>query len=293
VSAQTDESSAPSVAQWVADIRGRSAHGRLGKSASRMLATIVREPHFASYATTGELATRANINPSSVTRVSQALGYEGWPDLRGSLREVYVRSVSADGVEARPSSASGSVVEQLIQHDIENVSGLQNPKTRAAIEAVGARVARSRRILVVGSGLGSVPADVFGHLGLIAGLDVRVALGAATSQIAAVQLLGAGDCLVAVNVWRTTRTLRQLVALARSRAVAVCLLTDIEGSRLEAHADEVVVASTASAGPAPSLVALTSVAHAVLLSAAGGDALAHAHGVEQAWDAAGLIDDDE
>lgn len=144
--------------------------------------------------------------------------------------------------------------------------------------------------MIAGSGLAAAPAAVLAHLSLIAGRDLRTALGSATSQVSEVLRLTRGDVLMLINVWRTTGLQYQLAELARERGITVCLMTDLAGSRLERFADHVIVASTESVGRVPSVTAMTSAAAAIL---AAGDLADHAprvRQVERAWNALGLMD---
>src|SRR5947199_10488034 len=50
-----------------------------------------------AFQTAEELARRANTSSSTVVRFSQALGFEGFPELQGSAREEYPRRVATGG----------------------------------------------------------------------------------------------------------------------------------------------------------------------------------------------------
>src|SRR5919201_1796060 len=58
----------------------------------------------AAFQTAEELARRANTSSSTVVRFSQALGFDGFPELQASAREEYRRMRSAAGAEAEPLS---------------------------------------------------------------------------------------------------------------------------------------------------------------------------------------------
>src|SRR6266513_2566764 len=59
----------------------------------------------AAFQTAEELARRANTSSSTVVRFSQALGFEGFPELQASAREEYRRRV-ASGAETAGAKAS-------------------------------------------------------------------------------------------------------------------------------------------------------------------------------------------
>lgn len=255
------------------------------------MSVVSRQPEFASYASIGEIAARADIHPSSVTRVTQAFGFEGWPAFRRSVRAVYIGSaVSADRARrAEPTS----VAERSVAHDVDNVDALRDAHTQRDIEAIGHALAASPRTVVIGSGLAAAPAAVLGHLGLLGGLDVRVCVGSATTQAAQIAHLGPEDCVIAINVWRVTTVLYSLMQAAQDRGVTVCLLTDVAASRLSHMATHVVVTQTGSVGAVPSVTAMTAVAQAITLVAAGPEQLSRARSVERTWDSLGLMDQHE
>ena len=63
-----------------------------------------------AFQTAEELARRANTSSSTVVRFSQALGFEGFPELQGSAREEYRRRHERSGTA---SGRPAAVVEPL------------------------------------------------------------------------------------------------------------------------------------------------------------------------------------
>src|SRR3954466_12551668 len=71
-----------------------------------------------AFQTAEELARRANTSSSTVVRFSQALGFEGYPELQGSAREEYRRRV-ANGQAGGPGQGSGAPLFSLDQNEFE------------------------------------------------------------------------------------------------------------------------------------------------------------------------------
>src|ERR687885_697335 len=67
-----------------------------------------------AFQTAEELARRANTSSSTVVRFSQALGFEGFPELQGSAREEYRRRV-AQGLTG--ATSGNGVAEPLFSLD--------------------------------------------------------------------------------------------------------------------------------------------------------------------------------
>src|SRR3954467_5512675 len=65
----------------------------------------------AAFQTAEELARRANTSSSTVVRFSQALGFEGFPELQNAARDEYRR------MHATPTATTGAAVAPLFSLD--------------------------------------------------------------------------------------------------------------------------------------------------------------------------------
>jgi DNA-binding MurR/RpiR family transcriptional regulator len=234
-----------SIEAWLA---GRTTRGALGPQAERVAHVLVRAPQFASYASAREVAERAGVNVSTVVRTAQQLGFDGWPQLREELRARYLASVSSGELSASPAADPAA---QMLRQDATNITALATPDNLAAIRATARAVKAARRTLVISSGSGAGPAHILSYLGTIAGHDIQLALGSATSQAVHVARLEPGDCLITINIWRLTRTLRGLTRLARERGATVSVLTDLGSSPLAEYADHLGAGPADVAGTRP------------------------------------------
>lgn len=270
---------------WLAD---RTAPGALGPQAERVAHVLVRAPQFAGYSSAREVAERAGVNVSTVVRTAQQLGFEGWPQLREELRARYLASVSSGELSMSPAADPAA---QTLRQDVTNIGALATPDNLAAIRATAQAVKAARRTLVISSGSGAGPAHVLSHLGGIAGHDVQLALGAATGQAVQVARLEPGDCLITINIWRLTRTLRGLTRLARERGATVCVLTDLRSSPLAEYADHLIVTPVESVQAGPSLTAMVAAVQAVLSELADDDAVRASGRVQRMWQELDLMDD--
>lgn len=208
-------------------LRNQEGYAALGPQAERVVRVLVREPHFASYASAREVAERAGANTSTVVRTCQQLGFEGWPALREGLRGLYLDRLT--GTEGAPSHAQDAAARALHQ-DAANLQSLNTTESVEAIREIAEAIRTARRTLIVGSGSAAGPAHILAHLGAIMGYDIQLALGAPTVQAVRLSHLQAGDCVIAINIWRLTRALRGLTRLAREQGATVCVLTDLRSS---------------------------------------------------------------
>ncbi|MEV0281287.1 MurR/RpiR family transcriptional regulator [Streptomyces sp. NPDC050610] len=270
-------------------LRNQEGHAALGPQAERVVRVLVREPRFASYASAREVAERAGANTSTVVRACQQLGFDGWPALREGLRSLYLDGLAGVG---GPSNSAQDAAVRMLQRDAANLQTLMTAESVEAIRGVAEAVRSARRTLVVGSGTAAAPAHVLGHLGAVMGYDIELALGAPTVQAVRLSRLQAGDCVIAISVWRLTRALRGLTRLAREQGATVCVLTDLHSSPLAEDADHLLVTPIEGLHSTPSLTAMVSAVQAIVAElGSSADRLRSVGRVEHAWNTLDLMDD--
>lgn len=264
----------------------------LGPAASRVVDILATQPHVASYASTADLAGRANVNVATVVRTARQLGFSGWPELRLELRSRYLASLSATQMLAEHTGTAGDPTTDALRRDIENLEILSRTIDTDAVRATAAAICSAQRTIAVGSGTFAAPVVHLAHACTSMGLDVQVERHFGTQLANTVNRLGAADCLVAVNFWWLPRQVLQATAIAKERGSTVCILTDLRTSPLAEHADHVLIIPSEGASSFPSLTAASAVIHALLaeITQIGGEEVRQAMlGTEEVWSRMGLF----
>src|SRR5271165_6177610 len=85
----------------------RARFDEFSRSQKDVAQYIVDHLDEAAFRTAEELARRANTSSSTVVRFSQALGFEGFPELQQAARDEYRRRVGGGGhaIDALPAAA--------------------------------------------------------------------------------------------------------------------------------------------------------------------------------------------
>src|SRR3954454_18131832 len=106
-----------------------------------------------AFQTAEELARRANTSSSTVVRFSQALGFEGYPELQHSAREEYRRRHAPgpkDGAPAGPAaplfSFDQNEFETMLAADFQNVEETARRVSRSDVEAAIDAIASADRV---------------------------------------------------------------------------------------------------------------------------------------------------
>jgi DNA-binding MurR/RpiR family transcriptional regulator len=190
-----------------------------------------------AFQTAEELARRANTSSSTVVRFSQALGFEGFPELQGSAREEYRRRVASGAETVAPAGAPAapaaplfsldqSEFETSLGADHVNVEDTARKVSRSEVEAAIDAIAEAPRILIAGTDQMAFFASYLRHLLML--LDLRAETVASPSQEALSRLgrIDADTVVIGLSAGRPHPLVVRAMKLARHRKARTVAVTD-------------------------------------------------------------------
>ncbi|HEX8156863.1 MAG TPA: MurR/RpiR family transcriptional regulator [Solirubrobacteraceae bacterium] len=186
-----------------------------------------------AFQTAEELARRANTSSSTVVRFSQALGFEGYPELQQSAREEYRRRHTApprdnagNGAAAPLFSLDQNEFETLLAADHVNVEDTARKVSRSEIEAAIEAIATTPRLLVAGTDQMAFFASYLRHLLML--LDLRAEIVASPSQEALGRLsrIDEQTLVIGLSAGRPHPLVVRAMKLARHRKARTMAITD-------------------------------------------------------------------
>jgi len=185
----------------------------------------------AAFQTAEELARRANTSSSTVVRFSQALGFEGFPELQAAAREEY-RRVNAKASKDAP--ASSAPLFSLDQNEFEaalaadhlNVEETARKVSRSSVEALIEAIVAAEKVLVAGTDQMAFFASYLRHLLML--LDLRVDVVASPSQEALSRLgrIDGTTLVIGLSAGRPHPLVVRAMKLARHREAQTAAITD-------------------------------------------------------------------
>jgi DNA-binding MurR/RpiR family transcriptional regulator len=188
-----------------------------------------------AFQTAEELARRANTSSSTVVRFSQALGFEGFPELQSSARDEYRRrheravpaaTAAGIGLTEPLFSLDQSPFETAIAADHVNVEETARKASRSEIEAAIEAIATAERVLIAGTDQMAFFASYLRHLLML--LDLRAELVASPSQEALSRLGRIDDqtLVIGLSAGRPHPLVVRAMKLARHRNARTVAITD-------------------------------------------------------------------
>jgi DNA-binding MurR/RpiR family transcriptional regulator len=188
----------------------------------------------AAFQTAEELARRANTSSSTVVRFSQALGFEGFPELQAAAREEYRRVHAGAGGVGQIAGASSTPLFSLDQNEFEgalaadhlNVEETARKVSRSAVDALLDGIVSAEKVLVAGTDQMAFFASYMRHLLML--LDLRVDVVASPSQEALSRLgrIDQGTLVIGLSAGRPHPLVVRAMKLARHRKARTAAITD-------------------------------------------------------------------
>jgi DNA-binding MurR/RpiR family transcriptional regulator len=192
----------------------------------------------AAFQTAEELARRANTSSSTVVRFSQALGFEGYPELQQAAIEEYRSRTPGATVESAPLfDFDHSEFEASLAADHANVEETVRKLTREQVEACVTALGASSRVMIVGMDQLAFFASYLRHL--LALLDIRAEVVASPRQDSITRLSRVDEdaLVIAFSAGRAHPIVVRAMKLAKHRGASTMAITDATLSDIGEHCD--------------------------------------------------------
>ena len=188
----------------------------------------------AAFQTAEELARRASTSSSTVVRFSQALGFEGFPELQQAARDEYRRRPAAAGADAADPLAGTTPLFSLDHTEFEaalaadhvNVEDTAHKLSRSDVEAAIDAIVSADKVLIAGTDQMAFFASYLRHLLML--LDLRAEIVASPSQEALGRLsrIDDGTLVIGLSAGRPHPLITRTMKLARHRKAPTLAITD-------------------------------------------------------------------
>ena len=182
----------------------------------------------AAFQTADELARRASTSASTVVRFSQALGFDGFPELQQAARDEYRRRPPG----RKLASAAPLLVldrtefEAALAADQTNVEDTANKLLRSDVEAAIDAIVSAEKVLIAGTDQMAFFASYLRHLLML--LDVQAEIVARSSQEALGRLsqIDERTLVIGLSAGRPHPLIIRTMKLARDHNAATLAIAD-------------------------------------------------------------------
>ena len=255
-----------SIEQRLAD-----AQSRLSPRRRRIIQAALENPDETFFLSSRALARRHRVDPATIVRTIQVLGYRQYADFLKDLREHFIRRVTPYRIMEATVREKRSIADHVrhgLERDLQNLDAVRSGLDPTRAVDLARRIHRARSILVVGVDL-AASLSWFLAYGLEAlGFDVEAPVGSAGNLQHKVRTLTPRDLLVAISFGRCLRVTIDAVTRARARGVSTFGITDSDTTPIARGCDAYLLAPISASTYTGSYVAPMAVLNAVLVACA-------------------------
>lgn len=209
--------------------------------AERQLATHVLSHYpVAALGSITQLAKAAAVSTPTVVRLTQKLGYKGYPDFQSSLRgEVEAMLISPIAKHDRWATGvpDTHILNRFADAVMANLQATLGQIDHAKFDAAVALLADpGRAVFAMGGRITHSMADYFTSLMKVVRPQVTLLTNSSSTWPAALLDMNPGDVLLVFDIRRYENAVLQLTEMAKGRGASVILITDRWISPAVAHA---------------------------------------------------------
>jgi DNA-binding MurR/RpiR family transcriptional regulator len=187
----------------------------------------------AAFQTAEELARRANTSSSTVVRFSQALGFEGFPELQQAARDEYRRLVG--GIGSGPAAVAAATPLFSLDHtefeaafaaDHVNVEDTAHKLSRTDVEAAIDAIVSADKVLIAGIDQMAFFASYLRHLLMLLDLRAEIVAGPSQEALGRLSRIDAETLVIGLSAGRPHPLITRTMKLARHRKAPTLAITD-------------------------------------------------------------------
>lgn len=213
-------------------------------------------------------AARLNIDPATLVRMVQRLGFDGYRGFQNYLHDLSIaNATSLDGMQNNDSKNSKDVdpLRITLEQDVKNLNELYNGVDMLRLHALARRIHSARRVLILGGDLAENLVHYIEHHLTLIGLPVLAATTVGrTLHIS--RNFGKGDVVIAISFRKGLRQTVEGLQRARTNGAYCVGITGTYVSPIARFTDEFFVASVESRSFIDSYVAPMALVNLILVA---------------------------
>lgn len=256
---------------WLTALEARFAQAEPNLSSSRqgLIREILDHAEETYFLSSRALAKRYDLDPTTIVRTVQALGYKRYGEFVADLRSHFVARITPYALmksAVRDKRSVANHIEHTLEMDMQNLNALRSQLDVKRVLEIAKRIDRARRIMVVGIDFAASLSSLLAY-GLVSiGYDAEAPAGSAGNLNQKILLLDRKDLLIAISFGRCLQNTVDSVIRAHDNGVPTFGLTDSEKSPIARFADASWITSIAGPSFHGSYVAVVSAINALLVA---------------------------
>lgn len=253
------------------ETRFAEARSRLGPNRQQLIRAIVDHCEETCFLSSRELAKRYHVDAATVVRTVQAMGYKGFADFAGDLRQHFMTRITPYTVLKAATRERRSVADHVdhgLDKALDNLNLLRSHLDRNRVVELARLIHRSRRILVVGVDFAASLAYYLAYGLVTLGFDAEAPIGSEGNLQHRVKILNSKDLLIGISFGQCIRVTVEAVLRAGRQGVTTFGITDSDTTPIARYSQKHLIAGVVSPSFLNSYVAPMALINAIHVACA-------------------------
>ena len=230
------------------ETRIREARAKFSPSFIRLADFMLDSYRQAAFLTATELAHLLDIDPATVVRFSQLLGYRGYPEFQREIREKVKKDLLIER-KIEPGT-SAEAAENALREIVRNLEFARRTFPVEAAEELITALDEAERVIVLAEGLAISSARCLASWLEAVGYTIHLAGGSPPELARAVAGAHKSDLAIAIEISEETPFIAHALSKIKGTGARTAALFVTPSSEIAHHADLVL---TASVNPKPGI----------------------------------------
>ncbi len=217
----------------------REQHSSLSSSQQKVTEFLLAHGLDVIHFTVTQIAEAVEVNPSTVVRTAQSLGYKGFPELQSSLRKQLMRQARLserlqigsqqliDNMrKEQTETGETSILVTALREEIDNLLNLTQHVPVASFDKAVDLLDHARQVVILGLGTSFAPALNFGNILRYVRPNTLVLKPGIDPLPSQIETLSKDDLLFTICFARYTRETLITMEYARDIGASVIVVTD-------------------------------------------------------------------
>jgi DNA-binding MurR/RpiR family transcriptional regulator len=216
-------------------------YASFSESYKRVARFFTQNPNIIALESIHSIATEIDVNPSTVVRFAQSLGYSGFRELQSmfqtrlaTVRPGFRERVSARDAEIHRIAAGGNLrfLHNMVAHDVSAIWGLLEVVTEEALESAAGLCAGAETIYVAGQLRSEPIAELVHYLMTMLQRKVILLNSASGLSLEIASNMKKGDVIIGVSFRHYAKEVVLIAEYAVTHEIPLIAITDSELSPL-------------------------------------------------------------
>ncbi len=229
--------------------RIRAAYDHFSASYRKVADFLLDDYRTAAFLNASGVAQHLNVDPATVVRFAQRLGYPGYPELAEELQAAVKQELAAAFAPAEAIDSDVGVIREFLRSASEDIQRILTHNDAGVLRDLLNDILSARRVYLIGESMAGRIMEVGAVQLAVSGIDARPVSGDRTARSMALLGLGPQDIAIAIAPYAVATEIVGTLRTVREAGLRTYVIVRSHSSPAARYADVVILAPQSYRSP--------------------------------------------